>query len=91
MLRTVKWVKKISYGGVFDLAVEQPQLFRKLSKNKNKKQNAHLCIEHTLPLPNQKCMYGAAMAISGNHCLYMVIFGMPLEPYYFELVIVGLR
>ena len=41
--------------------------------------------------PNQKCMYGAAPAISGNHCSYLVIFGMPLEPYYFELVIVGLR
>ena len=32
MLCTGKWVKKIvSYGGVFDLAVQQPQLFRKLS------------------------------------------------------------
>ena len=41
--------------------------------------------------PNQKCMHGAALAISGNHCLYLVIFGMPLELYYFELVIVGLR
>ena len=41
--------------------------------------------------PNQKCMYRAALAISGNHCLYLVIFGRPLEPYYFELVIVGLR
>ena len=31
MLFTGKWGKKIfSYGGVFDLAVEQPQLFRKL-------------------------------------------------------------
>ena len=28
--------KKISCGGVIDLAVEQPQLFRKLHKNKNK-------------------------------------------------------
>ena len=36
MLCTVKWVKKVSCGGVFDLAVEQPQLFRKLHKNKNK-------------------------------------------------------
>ena len=44
-----------------------------------------------LEKPNQKCMYGAALAISGNHCLYLVIFDMPLEPYYFELVIVGLR
>ena len=33
---TGKWVKKkISCGWVFDLAVEQPQLFRKLPKNKN--------------------------------------------------------
>ena len=30
-------------------------------------------------------MYGAALAISGNHWLYLVIFGMPLEQYYFEL------
>ena len=28
--------KIVSCGGVFDLAVEQPQLFRKLPKNKNK-------------------------------------------------------
>ena len=41
--------------------------------------------------PNQKCMYGAALAISGNHWLYFVIFGMTLKPYYFELVIVGFR
>ena len=34
MLCTVKLVKKVSCGGVFDLAVEQPQLFRKLHKNK---------------------------------------------------------
>ena len=35
MLCTVKWVKKVSCGGVFDLAVEQPQLFRKtIPKNK---------------------------------------------------------
>ena len=27
---TVKWVKKVSYGGAFDLTVEQLQLFRKL-------------------------------------------------------------
>ena len=40
---------------------------------------------------NQKCMYGAAQAISGNRWLYLVIFGMPLEPYYFELVLVGFR
>ena len=39
--------------------------------------------------PNQKCMYGATLAISGNHLLYLVIFGMQLEQYYFELVIVG--
>ena len=37
MLCTVKWGKKVSYGGVFDLAVEQPQLFRKLPKNKQTK------------------------------------------------------
>ena len=37
MLCTGKWVKKIvSCGRVFDFAVEQPQLFRKLLKNKNK-------------------------------------------------------
>ena len=37
MLCTGKWVKKIvSCGGVFDLAVEQPQLSRKLPKNENK-------------------------------------------------------
>ena len=41
--------------------------------------------------PYQKFMYGAAMAISGNHWLYLVIFGMPLEPEYFQLVIVELR
>ena len=41
--------------------------------------------------PNQKCMYGAALDISGYHWFYLVIFGMPLEPYYFELVIVGFR
>ena len=35
MLCTGKLVKKIvSWGGVFDLTVEQPQLFRKLPKNK---------------------------------------------------------
>ena len=34
-LSGLKWVKKkVSWGGVFDLAVEQPQLFRKLHKNK---------------------------------------------------------
>ena len=39
-LCTGKFVKKIvSCGGVFDLAVEQPQLFRKLPKNKNKTQS----------------------------------------------------
>ena len=33
---TGKWVKKIvPCGGVFNLAVEQPQLFRKLHNNKN--------------------------------------------------------
>ena len=41
--------------------------------------------------PNQKCMYGAALAVSGNHWLYLVIFGMPLEPYYFKLVLVWFR
>ena len=40
---------------------------------------------------NQKYMYGAVLAISENYWLYLVIFGMPLEPYYFEMVIVGLR
>ena len=40
MLCTGKWVKKIvSCGGVFDLAVEQPQLFRKLPKNKTKQKS----------------------------------------------------
>ena len=33
--------KIVSCGGVFDLAVEQPQLFRKLPKNKNKKQKTN--------------------------------------------------
>ena len=42
-------------------------------------------------LPYQKFMYGAALAISGNHWLYLVIFGMPLEPEYFQLVIVEFR
>ena len=28
----IKWVKKVPCGGVFDMAVEQPQLFRKLNK-----------------------------------------------------------
>ena len=38
ILCTGKWVKKIVFcGGVFDLAVEQPQLFRKLPKNKKQK------------------------------------------------------
>ena len=32
----IKIVKTVSCGGVFDLAVEQPQLFRKPPKNKNK-------------------------------------------------------
>ena len=41
--------------------------------------------------PYQKFMYGAALAISGNHWLYLVIFGMPLEPEYFQLVIVEFR
>ena len=49
------------------------------------------CFKYLGSQPNQKCMYGAALAISGNHFLYLVVFGMPLEPYYFELVIVGLR
>ena len=44
------------------------------------------CLVH-----NQKCMYGAALAISANRWSYLVIFGMPLEPCYFELVIVGFR
>ena len=39
MLCTVKRGKKVSCGGVFDLAVEQPQLFRKRHKNKNKQKN----------------------------------------------------
>ena len=34
MLCTVKWVKKVSCGGVIALAVEQPQLFIKLPKTK---------------------------------------------------------
>ena len=38
--------------------------------------------------PYQKFMYGAELAISGNHWLYLVIFGMPLEPEYFQLIIV---
>ena len=42
-------------------------------------------------VPNQKCMHDAALAISGYHWLYLVIFGIPLEPYYFEFVIVGFR
>ena len=33
----VKWVKKVSSGGVVDFVVEQPQLFRKLHKNKQSK------------------------------------------------------
>ena len=41
MLCTGKWVKKVSCGGVFDLAVEQPQLFRKLPRNKQNK--GHQC------------------------------------------------
>ena len=37
MFCTSKWVKKIvSCAGVFDLAVEQPQVFKKQPKNKNK-------------------------------------------------------
>ena len=39
MLCTVKWEKKVCCGGVFDLAVEQPQLFRKQNKNKNSEVN----------------------------------------------------
>ena len=41
--------------------------------------------------PYQKFMYGAALAISGKHRLYLVIFGMPLEPEYFQLLIVEFR
>ena len=37
MLCTVKWGKKVLCSRVFDLAVEQPQLFRKLPKNKQNK------------------------------------------------------
>ena len=32
--------KKVSCGGIIDLAVEQPQLFRKQHKNKNKNKNS---------------------------------------------------
>ena len=34
--------KIVSYGEVFDLAVEQPQLFRKLDKTKNKKKRVNI-------------------------------------------------
>ena len=37
-------IKIVSCGGVFDLAVEQPQLFRKLPKNKNNEGAAGTCI-----------------------------------------------
>ena len=36
MLCTIKRGEKVSCGGVFDLAIEQPQLFRKLPKNQHK-------------------------------------------------------
>ena len=52
MLCTGKWVKKIvSFGGVFDLAVEQPQLFRKLSKNKTK--NKWQVYDYNMVVKNQ--------------------------------------
>ena len=38
ILCAIKWGKKVSCGGVFDLAVGQPHLFRKLTKNRDKKQ-----------------------------------------------------
>ena len=46
MLCTGKWVKKIvSCCGVFDLAVGQPQLFRKLYKNKKQKKYKYYFLE----------------------------------------------
>ena len=43
VLCTGKWVKNIiACGGVFDLADEQPQLFRKLLKKKQKKTNSFI-------------------------------------------------
>ena len=34
VIEDVKWSKKVIYGGVFDLAVEQTQLFRNNTKTK---------------------------------------------------------
>ena len=45
VLCTDMWVKKSVCGGVFDLAVEQPQLFRKLPQNKQKKHDTFHGIE----------------------------------------------
>ena len=57
MLCTRKWVKKIvSYGGVFDLAVEQPQLFRKISKNNQK--NKYISVSNTSVVTTSiQCIY----------------------------------
>ena len=54
-LCTGKWVKKIvSYGGVFDLAIEQPQLSRKQPQKQNKnKSNVSPFPAAAKILPNQ--------------------------------------
>ena len=51
----------VSCGGVFDLAIEQPQLFRKLPKNKNKT-NKH---------PAVVCYCIHIMETSNKHILYI--------------------
>ena len=58
MLCTGKWVKNIvCCGEVFDLAVEQPQLFRKLPKKKKTLMGKH-DIDHCIVvhLINQRCL-----------------------------------
>ena len=42
MLCTVKWVKKLSYGGVFDMDVEQLQVSENDTKTKNETMTNYL-------------------------------------------------
>ena len=46
--------KIVTSGGVFDLAVEQPQLFRKLIKNKNKHNYTLFSYIYLFPIVLQK-------------------------------------
>ena len=91
MLCTVKWVKKVSYGGVFDLAVEPSQLLRKLHENKlnnNKKSiiyfvTQRFVAEHSRAsylISNwQRYLWGRILieALVGTHCVYRSIASTP--------------